>query len=205
MIQAVFGLDVFSLLRRYRYRTNHYEAGYVLQLVAVERQPYSVPDPPAQPTSHSQLTGRFIPRRTRQRHQTAGDTSVITSSMARRASLPFLAVMTFVIAGTPALALEGRYQVEGHNPGQAQAYRGEAVVRHTGETYSIVWQIGSGRQIGTGLLTGSILSVVFQSANGQGGGVASFETMGDAITAGRWTLIGGQAVGTERWTREAKP
>jgi len=54
-------------------------------------------------------------------------------------------------------------------------------------------------------MTGSVLSVVFQSANGQGGGVASFETAGDAITAGRWTPIGGQAAGTERWTLESKP
>ena len=130
---------------------------------------------------------------------------VITSTAARMMGLPVLAALTLVTASLPALALEGRYQVEGHNPGQAQGYRGEAVVRHTGETYSIVWQIGSGRQIGTGLLTGSVLSVVFQSANGQGAGVASFETAGDVITAGRWALIGGQAAGTERWTREAKP
>lgn len=128
--------------------------------------------------------------------------------------LPILAVLALARTEHPALALDagsashaldGRYQVEGQNPGQAQTYRGEAIVRHTGETYSIIWQIGSGRQIGTGLLTGSILSVVFQSANGQGGGVASFETADNAITAGRWTLLGGQTTGIERWTREIKP
>lgn len=108
-----------------------------------------------------------------------------------------------LVAGLPAQALEGRYRVEGQNPGQAaQTYRGEAVVKRTGETYSLVWQIGAGRQIGTGLLTGSVLSVVFQSVGSQGGGVASFETANDRIVGGRWTLIGGQTTGTERWTRE---
>lgn len=139
---------------------------------------------------------------------------MITSTAIKTTGLPILAVFALAIAGHPvsaldagpaALALDGHYQVEGRNPGQAQSYRGEAIVRRTGETYSIVWQIGSGRQVGTGLLTGSTLSVVFQSANGQGGGVASFETAGNAITAGRWTLLGGQTTGTERWTRETKP
>lgn len=113
-----------------------------------------------------------------------------------------LALLGFLVTGLPAQALEGRYRVEGQNPGQSQTYRGEAIVKRTGETYSLVWQIGAGRQIGTGLLTGSVLSVVFQAAGGQGGGVASFETTGDRIVGGRWTVIGGQVAGTERWTRE---
>jgi hypothetical protein len=117
-----------------------------------------------------------------------------------------LALLAGILAAAasafPAQALEGRYKVEGQNPGQSQAYRGEAVVKRTGETYSLVWQIGSGRQVGTGILTGSVLSVVFQSVGSQGSGVASFETSGDRIVGGRWTVIGGQATGTERWTRE---
>ncbi len=116
-----------------------------------------------------------------------------------RQTASWIVSLCFVAAGLPAQALEGRYRVEGQNPGQAQTYRGEAVVRRTGETYSLVWQIGSGRQIGTGILTGSVLSVVFQAVGGQGGGVASFETADDRIVGGRWTLIGGQATGTERW------
>ena len=105
----------------------------------------------------------------------------------------------------PAGALDGRYRVEGQNPGQAQAYRGEAVVKRTGETYSLVWQIGSGRQIGTGVLTGSVLSVVFQGVGSQASGVASFETSGDRIVGGRWTMIGTQTTGTERWSPQDRP
>lgn len=108
-------------------------------------------------------------------------------------------------ASLPAQALEGRYRIEGQNSGQAQVYQGEAVVRRTGEAYSLVWQIGSSRQIGTGLRTGSILSVAFQTVGGQGSGVASFETDGERIVGGRWTLIGAQATGLERWTLETRP
>jgi hypothetical protein len=118
------------------------------------------------------------------------------------AARAILGALSLAVSCLPVHALEGRYKVEGQNPGQSQTYRGEAVVKRTGETYSLVWQIGSGRQIGTGLLTGSVLSVVFQSVGSQGGGVASFETSGDRIVGGRWTVVGGQATGIERWTRE---
>ena len=100
-------------------------------------------------------------------------------------------------------AVEGRYKVEGQNPGQAQVYRGEAVIKKTGDTYSVVWQIGSGRQIGTGIRTGSVLSVVFQAAGGAaGGGVASFLIVDDRVTSGQWAVTGGNAVGIEKWSMD---
>ncbi len=117
----------------------------------------------------------------------------------------WIACAFLLTAPLPVRALEGRYRIEGQNPGQAQVYRGEAVVKRTGETYSLIWQIGTGRQIGTGLLTGSVLSIVFQGVGSQGSGVASFETAGDRIVGGRWTMIGGQTIGTERWTPQDRP
>ena len=115
-----------------------------------------------------------------------------------------LALAALIATSLPATALEGRYRIEGRNPGQTQVYRGEAAVKKSGETYSIVWQIGPGRQIGTGILTGSVLSVVFQAAGAPGaGGVASFQVKDDKITAGQWAVTGGQTVGTEQWTFEA--
>ena len=101
-----------------------------------------------------------------------------------------------------AKAVEGRYRVEGQNPGQAQVYRGEAIIKKTGSTYSVAWQIGSGRQIGTGIRTGSVLSVVFQTAGAigaAGSGVASFQIVDDKVATGQWAVTGGNAVGTERW------
>ena len=69
-----------------------------------------------------------------------------------------LALAAMAATSCPAAAIEGRYKIEGRNPGQSQVYRGEAAVKKLGDTYSIVWQIGSARQIGTGILTGSVLS-----------------------------------------------
>lgn len=121
-------------------------------------------------------------------------------------SLRAAASAGLLLAALPAAAIEGRYAVEGSNPGQSGVtYRGDAAIRKSGETYSIVWQIGQGRQIGTGILTGSVLSVVFRSVGGQGGGVASFETADDAVTSGRWAVTGGTATGTERWTIQPSP
>lgn len=114
-----------------------------------------------------------------------------------------IAVTLLLIASVPATAFEGRYLIEGQNPGQALTYHGEALIRRTGDTYSVVWQIGSDRQVGTGILTGLVLSVVFQAVGASGGGVASFEIANDRVTSGRWTLIGGRTTGVERWTPEA--
>lgn len=102
----------------------------------------------------------------------------------------------------PALAIEGRYKVEGQSPAQAQVYRGEAAVKKSGDTYAVIWQVGSSRYAGTGILTGSVLSVVFRGANAQSAGVASFEVAGQKITSGRWTMLGGQGLGSEKWTAE---
>lgn len=100
------------------------------------------------------------------------------------------ACFTLVNAIVPAQAIEGHYRIEGQNPGQSQVYRGEAIVRKLGDTYSVVWQIGSGRQVGTGILTGPVLSVVFQTVGVQGSGVASFAIVDGNVSEGRWTTIG---------------
>lgn len=112
-----------------------------------------------------------------------------------------IGLVTLIASTWSAAAVEGRYKVEGKNPGQAQVYRGEAIIKKTGDTFSVAWQIGSGRQIGTGIRTGSVLSVVFQAAAGAaGGGVASFQIIDEKITSGRWAVTGGNAVGVETWS-----
>lgn len=118
-----------------------------------------------------------------------------------RVALTLAALVATIL---PAAAIEGRYKIEGRNPGQSQIYRGEAAVKKSGDTFSIVWQIGSARQIGTGILTGSVLSVVFQAAGTPGsGGVASFQVIDNKVTAGQWAVTGGQTIGTEQWTFDA--
>ena len=115
-----------------------------------------------------------------------------------------LALAATIALASPTIAIEGRYKVEGQNPGQPQIYRGEAIIKKSGDTYSIVWQIGSGRQIGTGILTGSVLSVVFQAAGASNsGGVASFQVTDNKVATGQWAVTGGKAIGTEKWSLES--
>ena len=110
-----------------------------------------------------------------------------------------LALLVLILPAT-AHAIEGRYGIEGSNPGKSGAYRGEVIVRKTGATYTVAWQLEQVRQVGTGLLTGNVFSVVFVTLGGAGSGVASFEVENGKIRGGNWTMIGAQVQGTETWT-----
>ena len=114
-----------------------------------------------------------------------------------RASLIGLA---FAVVATPSLAIEGLYTVEGKNPGQPGGYKGEAQIKATGRTYTIVWKIGEGQQIGTGILIDNVLSIVFTSVGPARPGLAVYNVTGDKITSGIWTSLGSQIVAEETWS-----
>ncbi len=106
----------------------------------------------------------------------------------------------------PALALEGRYRVEGRIPGQERNYDGEAVVKRTGQTFTIAWRIGNSTHVGTGILVENKLTVVYQGVGGGGRpGVVIFDVRDDRIGEGVWTELGLQEVGTENWTATDRP
>jgi hypothetical protein len=106
----------------------------------------------------------------------------------------------------PALALEGRYRVEGRIPGQERNYDGEAVVKRTGQTFTIAWRIGNSTHVGTGILVENKLTVVYQGVGGGGRpGVVIFDVRDDRIGEGVWTELGLQQVGTENWTATDRP
>ncbi len=102
-------------------------------------------------------------------------------------------------AATPALAIEGIYTVEGRNPGAPQSYKGEAQIKQTGRTYTVVWKIGEGAQIGTGVMVDNVLSVVFTASGPARPGLAVYSVSGDKITSGVWTSLGSQTVAEETW------
>ena len=106
------------------------------------------------------------------------------------------------LAASPAAAIEGRYRIEGTNPGNAAAYKGEALIKKAGASYSIVWQTGGTQQVGTGLLSGDVLAIAFRGVGSTQAGVASFRVENGRVTGGEWTMIGAQVNGTERWTAE---
>lgn len=118
-------------------------------------------------------------------------------------SLTLAAGLFGLAFASDARAIEGRYRIEGTNPGSATAtYKGEALIKKSGASYSIVWQTGGSQQIGTGILIGAVLSIAFRAVNGTQAGVASFSVANDRVTGGSWTFIGAQITGTERWIPE---
>jgi hypothetical protein len=114
-------------------------------------------------------------------------------------SVSAVAVLAFSVVAR-AESIEGLYRVEGSGPGPDQAYKGEAQVKKTGDTYSIVWRIGESGHVGTGILTAEVLSVFFQPLDRRAApGVASFRVIEGKIAGGTWTVLGGKVVGEERW------
>lgn len=112
-----------------------------------------------------------------------------------------IAALTLV---SPAEAFEGRYQVRGANPGGAQPYTGEALVRRNGAVYNVLWQTSVGRYLGTGVLAGSVLSVVYRDQAGAGPpGVAALAIVDNRIGPVLWSTFGANATGTEEWTMQA--
>ena len=123
----------------------------------------------------------------------------MVSNWTRRLLVALIAVPAFGVTAR-AETIEGMYRVEGNGPGADQAYSGRAQVKKTGATYTIVWQIGEGGHVGTGILTSDVLSVFFQPLDRRGApGIASFRVIEGKITGGTWTVLGGNVVGDERW------
>jgi hypothetical protein len=104
------------------------------------------------------------------------------------------------VAAAQADGIEGVYRVEGNGPESDQAYKGEAQVKKTGDTYTVVWRIGESGHVGTGILTADVLSIFFQPLDRRGApGVASFRVIQGKVAEGTWTVLGGKVVGSERW------
>jgi hypothetical protein len=104
-------------------------------------------------------------------------------------------------AAAAALAadLVGDYTIEGSNPGNKGHYTGTVTVRKTGETYSVVWVVGSTRYVGTGIGSKDFIAVSYRSGNDTG--LALYGSDGSNWN-GIWTYAGGKQVGTERWLRQ---
>jgi hypothetical protein len=99
--------------------------------------------------------------------------------------------------------IDGLYRIEGHSPGSSEVYKGQAQIKRTGDTYTVVWRIGESGHVGTGILTGNVLSVFFQPLDRRAApGVASFVVSDDKVTQGTWTVLGGNEVGEERWVAD---
>jgi hypothetical protein len=97
-------------------------------------------------------------------------------------------------AGDPA----GTYDVKGSNPGSGTAYSGTVTVERTGQTFRVIWKIGSETYIGTGIGDENGLSVAYRLGNQTG--VAVYAALG-ANWSGVWTYAGSRTIGGEAWSR----
>jgi hypothetical protein len=102
---------------------------------------------------------------------------------------------------TAALAADpvGRYDVEGSNPGGGGKYHGTVTVEKTGETYRVVWIVGSTRYVGTGIGNREFLAVSYRAANDTG--LALYGADG-GNWSGIWTYAGGRQIAPEVWKRQ---
>ncbi|WP_406857268.1 hypothetical protein ABEG18_06460 [Alsobacter sp. KACC 23698] len=94
--------------------------------------------------------------------------------------------------------LAGAYSVEGQNAGDQRLYRGELTITPIGQVYRVVWRIGNGENVGTGIVQNDMLAVVYVQ---QGkAGIALYEVRRDGVLSGTWTIHGTQNVGSETLT-----
>jgi hypothetical protein len=93
----------------------------------------------------------------------------------------------------------GHYSVSGANPGGGGNYTGTVSIEKTGETYRVIWIVGSTRYVGTGIGDKDFLAVSYKS--GTDTGLALYGANG-GNWAGVWTYAGGRQMGTEVWKRE---
>ncbi|MDB5571298.1 MAG: hypothetical protein JWN93_2481 [Hyphomicrobiales bacterium] len=125
--------------------------------------------------------------------------------MAARGWTAFALLALMAGQGAWASDIEGLYSVVGSNPGQPGNYKGEAQIKQTGKTYTIVWRVGESRQVGTGLLVDNVLSVVFTPVGAPRPGIAVFSVADGKISTGVWTSLGSQIVAEEVWSASDRP
>lgn len=112
-----------------------------------------------------------------------------------------IAVFTAGLFGASAFAGDpvGRYSVSGANPGGGGEYAGTATVEKTGETYRVIWKVGSQTYLGTGVGDSKFLAVTYKS--GSDTGLALYGVDGDNWQ-GIWTYMKGTKLGAEVWKRQ---
>ena len=89
--------------------------------------------------------------------------------------------------------------VQGTNPGDGGRYSGTVSVEKTGQTYRVIWIVGSTRYVGTGIGDKDFIAVSYKS--GSDTGLALYGADG-GNWSGVWTYAGGRQIGTEVWKRE---
>ncbi len=130
-----------------------------------------------------------------------------------RALILSVIAVTFLLPLRAIAGPEGTYNVEGTNPGGEGGYRGIVRVTQYGQTYSVVWEVGGTKYLGTGLGAANVKGTpTMGPASDQDTAIAiSYITKGSfGLTfyveqdngqwKGIWTYGGSNQIGTETWT-----
>ena len=126
-----------------------------------------------------------------------------------------ITITTLITLTLSALAgPEGTYRVRGTNPGGQGEYSGTVSVRQTGQTYSVIWNVGGVKYTGTGLgaensrgystmgpASSSDSSIAISYISDGTFGLAYYVEQDDGTWRGIWTYGGSDKIGTEIWTR----
>jgi len=94
---------------------------------------------------------------------------------------------------------EGKYDVEGTNPGSGARYSVTVSVQRTGDTYRVTWDIAGTRYVGTGIGDQDFMAVSYRT--GDATGLALYASGKDGWK-GIWTYANGTKLGSEHWTEQ---
>jgi hypothetical protein len=86
---------------------------------------------------------------------------------------------------------------------QGQSYQGMVAVQQTGDTFALLWNTGGEEIRGVGILRENVLYTGFLGPNNIAG-IAFYHARGNGVWEGEWALVGGTAVGRERWRVRGK-
>ena len=115
----------------------------------------------------------------------------------------FLLLVVTLLLVQPAIThqaeaqIEGTYNMRGTNPTGGGTYFGTVEITRTGDTFSILWQIGDQSFEGTGIFRDGLLSVSF---GGEFGGIVVYR-MSSSGGKGVWAPHNSTDLGTENLQR----
>lgn len=104
------------------------------------------------------------------------------------------------VAELPLTIKAGTYKMTGSSNFASGniSYQGEVIISPQGDTYSLFWVIGNYQaQIGTGILNGNVLSVVYYDVDKDLSGVVSYKILSEDHLEGKWCPIHSTGLGKE--------
>lgn len=113
-------------------------------------------------------------------------------------SLVVAAALLWSVATAFAADPSGTYDVHGTSP-DGSTYSGTATIRQTGQTFKMIWTIGSDKYTGTAIGNRDFLAVSYTS--GSESGLALYGADG-GNWKGIWTYAGGTRIGSETLKRQ---